>query len=248
MVTVRTLLAITVSKGWYIEQLDINNAFLHGDLHEDVYMTIPQGYPHPLPPNTVCKLTKSLYGSLISVLIYVGDILITGQDKEFIDSLKAQLHHTFSIKDLGALSYYLAIEFLRNTSGLAMSQRKYTLDLLRLTNVLDSKPCATPLEPNTNLNLTDGTPLHDPKLYRTLVGKLIYLTITRLDISFAAQTLSQGLFFSASTSPELLTYCDSDWVSCSFSRRSVSGYGIFLRISLISWQSKKQGVVSRSFT
>ncbi|GKD68469.1 retrovirus-related pol polyprotein from transposon TNT 1-94 [Tanacetum coccineum] len=74
-----------------------------------------------------------------------------------------------------------------------MSQRKYTLDFLRLANVLDSKPYATPIDPNVKLNLTNGFPLHDPTLYRTLVGKLIYITITRLDISFVAQTLSQFL-------------------------------------------------------
>lgn len=62
MVTVRALLVATVHHNWFIEQLDINNAFLRGDLHEEVYMTVPQGYNSSLPPNSVCKLNRSLYG------------------------------------------------------------------------------------------------------------------------------------------------------------------------------------------
>ncbi|GJZ24116.1 cysteine-rich receptor-like protein kinase 8 [Tanacetum coccineum] len=72
-----------------------------------------------------------------------------------------------------------------------MSQRKYALELLKCGNVLNDKPISTPLDPIQNLNLTDGEPFPDPSLYRTLVGKLIYLTITRPDISFAAQLLSK---------------------------------------------------------
>ncbi|GJS38842.1 uncharacterized mitochondrial protein-like protein [Tanacetum coccineum] len=121
-----------------------------------------------------------------SIIVYVDDILITCKDKVYIDHIKQLLHQTFSIKDLGALNYYLRIEFLRNSTGLAMTQRKYTLDLLKLAGVLDSKPYHTLIEPNTKLNLTDGTPLPDHTLYRTLVGKLIYLTVTRPNISFVA--------------------------------------------------------------
>nr|GEY34662.1 retrovirus-related Pol polyprotein from transposon TNT 1-94 [Tanacetum cinerariifolium] len=226
---VRTLLAVAVSQGWHIEQLDINNAFLYGDLHEEVYMTVPKGYNQSLPLNTVCKLTKSLYGlkqanrqwfeklttflihlgfkqsymdtslftishkgSLTSLFINVDDILLTSPDASFITFIKAKLHDKFSIKNLGPLNHYLGIEFLRNKTGLAMSQRKYALELLEHAGVLNVKPSAIPIDAIVMLNTTDGKPLSDPSKYRTLVGKLLYLTITRHDLAFAAQALSQS--------------------------------------------------------
>ncbi|GKB82293.1 uncharacterized mitochondrial protein-like protein [Tanacetum coccineum] len=90
------------------------------------------------------------------------------------------------IKDLGQLSYYLGIEFLRNKTGIAMTQRKYALELLEHASLL-----SIPLDPIIKLNSTDREPLSDPSQYRTLVGKLLYLTITRPDLAFAAQALSQ---------------------------------------------------------
>ncbi|GKE49503.1 retrovirus-related pol polyprotein from transposon TNT 1-94 [Tanacetum coccineum] len=311
MVTVKTLLAIAIQQGCHIEQLDINNAFLHGDLNEEVYMKVLQGYAQNLPPNIVCKLTKSIYGlkqanrqwfeklttfliqlgfkqsyvdtSLFtithkgiqtSLLVYVDDILIVSKDTSFITLIKQHLHTKFSIKDLGPLHFYLGIEFLKNASGLAMTQRKYALELLECADVLNLKPIATPMDPISKLNDTDGYLLLDPSTYRTLVGKLLYLTITRPDLSFTAQALSQyshsprsthydalirvlryiklcpgqGLFFPINNPLKLTTYCDSDWASCATTIRSVSGYAIFLGHSLISWQSKKQIVVSRSST
>ncbi|GJT85353.1 retrovirus-related pol polyprotein from transposon TNT 1-94 [Tanacetum coccineum] len=232
MVTVRTLLAVAVEKGYQIEQLDINNAFLHGDLHEEL-----------------------------------------GFKQSYVDTSLFTITHQ-GIKDLGPLHYYLGIEFLRNSFGLSMTQRKYALELLECADVLDSKPIATPMNPIIKLNSIDGYLLLDPSTYRTLVGKLLYLTITRPDLSFAAQALSQyshshrslhfdalmkvliyiklcpgqGLFFPNKNNLLLTTYYDSDWASCATTRRSVSGYAIFLGHSLISWQSKKQVVVSRSST
>nr|GEW60745.1 uncharacterized mitochondrial protein AtMg00810-like [Tanacetum cinerariifolium] len=96
----------------------------------------------------------------------------------------------FSIKDLGPLYYYIVIEILRNSAGLAMSQRKYALDLLKYADTLDVKPVPTPIDPIVKLNETDGDPLADPTQYRTIMGKLIYLALTRPDLSFAAQSLS----------------------------------------------------------
>ncbi|GJX19351.1 uncharacterized mitochondrial protein-like protein [Tanacetum coccineum] len=153
-----------------------------------------------------------------------------------------------------------------------MTQRKYTLELLECADVLNLKPIATPMDPICKLNDTDGYLLLDPSTYRTLVGKLLYLTIIRPDLSFTAQALSQyshsprsthydalirvlryiklcpgqGLFFPINNPLKLTTYYDSDWASCATTIRSVSGYAIFLGHSLISWQSKKQTVVSRS--
>nr|GEV03225.1 RNA-directed DNA polymerase, eukaryota [Tanacetum cinerariifolium] len=163
MVTDRTLLVVCSINNWSVQQLDIKNAFFHGDLNEEVYMQVPSGYKKPLPPNIVCKLKKSLYG----------------------------LKQANSIKDLGALHYYLGIEFLRNSNGIVMTQRKYALDFIECVNLQHEKPSKAPLDPRIKLTETDGDPLPDPSYYRTMVGKLIYLTISRPDLAFAAYLLSQ---------------------------------------------------------
>nr|GEU29892.1 hypothetical protein [Tanacetum cinerariifolium] len=149
-------------------------------------------------------------------LIYVDDILITGNDTFMIKSIKHQLDITFSIKDLGSLHYYLGIEILQNsTVGLVMSQRKYALDI-QCANMMNHKPSTIPLDPIKTLNQTDEVLLDDPSLYRKLVGKLIYLTITRPDLSFAAQA---RLHFPKGSPLYLSAYCDSDSNACPISRR-----------------------------
>lgn len=204
--------------------------------------------------------THSTSHSFTTILVYVDDLLLTGNDQFFINTVKTRLHDTFSIKDLGPLHYYLGIEILRNSSGIVMTQRKYALELLKHAHLLDAKPASTPLDPNLKLNPNDGDLLPDPSIYRTLVGKLIYLTISRPNIAFVAQALSQfshqprtthlvalyrvlryiklcpgqGLHFPSAIDPQLTTYYDIDWASCTHTRRSVTGYAIFLGTSLIS--------------
>jgi hypothetical protein len=101
------------------------------------------------------------------------------------------LKNEFDIKDLGKLSYFLGIEIAYSNKGLFLSQRKYTLDLLKETGKLGAKPANTPMETNTKLRLEDDELLSDIGQYQKLVGKLICLTITRPDISFAVSMVSQ---------------------------------------------------------
>jgi len=146
MVSVQCFPSVTVAQGWERHQLDVNNVFLHGDLHEEVYMKLPLGF-HSTEPNKVCNLQKSLYGlkqapwqwfaklsstllpygfvqsyadySLftcskgdiyMTLLIYVDDLILTGNNSEVCSKLKQYLHSCFKMKDLGPLKYFLGIE------------------------------------------------------------------------------------------------------------------------------------------
>ncbi|GJR25787.1 retrovirus-related pol polyprotein from transposon RE1 [Tanacetum coccineum] len=273
MVSVRALLAVATTKDWFIERLDINNAFLHGDLYEEVYMTIPQGYHHTVPPNTVCRLKKSLYGLKQANRQWFNKLTTFLLSLGFLQSYADTSLFT-STKGTCFLALLIYMDDILLTGNDKQMIQKYALDLLQCSDVLNQKPSTIPLDPLKNLNLTDGDPLPDPSLYRKLVGKLIYLSITRPDLSFAPQTLSQfshqpttahmdalykvlryiklcpgqGLHFLKDNNLCLSAYCDSDWAACPITRRSVSGSSIFLGPCLISWSLKKQLVVSRSST
>ncbi|GJW98882.1 uncharacterized mitochondrial protein-like protein [Tanacetum coccineum] len=216
--------------------------------------------------------TKKEGESFIAVLVYVDDLMITGNDNSLIQKFKSQLSSTFHMKDLGDLHYFLGLEVTKSEYGLFVSQKKYTLELLQEAGVMSSKPYKLPMDPNLKLQAEMGTPLQDPQVYRRYIGKLIYLTITRPDICYTVQLLSQfmqsptsvhmqavkhllryllnspgqGILLAHHSKVKLTAYCDSDWASCPMTRRSTTGYCILLGNSPISWKSKKQGVVSRS--
>ncbi|CAM8940033.1 unnamed protein product [Rhodiola kirilowii] len=312
MTTVRCLLAIAVIRSWPIFQLDVDNAFLHGSLDEDVYMKLPPGYvKSEREAGKVCKLTKSLYGlkqaprqwfakfiaallefgfkqslndyslftlqegtEFIILLVYVDDVLLTGTSLILIDNIKAFIHDKFKIKDLGTLKYFLGLEVARNSTGLFLHQRKYAMDILTDQDMVDCKPAKTPLPIKHQLSLSEASPIEDPMIYRKLVDKLIYLTITRPDLAHSVHVLSQfmsvptsdhlkaahrllryikgapaqGLFFSSSSSLVMNAFCDADWAACPKTRRSTTGFCICIGDSLVSWRTKKQAIVSRSST
>ena len=102
----------------------------------------------------------------------MDDIVITSSDQNGIQKLKQHLFTHFQTKDLGKLKYFLGIEIAQSSSGVVLSQRKYALDILEETDMLDCKLIDTPMDPNVKLIPRQGEPLGDPGTYRRLVGKL----------------------------------------------------------------------------
>lgn len=308
LTTVRCLIAVAAAKHWDLSQLDVKNAFLHGDLHEEVYMLPPPGMLKK-GDNRVCKLNKSLYGlrqasrqwfaklstalvkygfvqskadhslftmksgnSFTVVLVYVDDLILAGNDLTQCAGVKTYLQKCFRIKDLGKLKYFLGLEVARSPAGISLCQRKYIVDILEESGMTGCKPSSFPMLQQQQLLLDSSPFLDDPSQYRRLVGKLIYLTITRPDITYSVHSLSQcmhhprqahldaamrvlrylktapgqGLFFPACNDLQLRAFCDSDWAGCPLTRRSTSGYFVQLGNAPISWKTKKQPTVSRS--
>ncbi|XP_019450620.1 PREDICTED: uncharacterized protein LOC109352892 [Lupinus angustifolius] len=209
---------------------------------------------------------KSTNNTFTAILVYVDDLVLSGNDLDEIRHTKLVLHNKFSIKDLGNLKFFLGMEVVRVSHGITFYQRKYTLDLLEESVLLGSKPASTPIEYNAKIQASSGNPLTDSTNYRRLMGKLLYLTHTRPDICFAVGCLSQflsapttihyqaaniilkylkgspgqGTFFPRNNSTTIRGYSDSDWATCLDTRKSVTGWCFFLGTTLVSWKGKKQ--------
>nr|GEV49774.1 ribonuclease H-like domain-containing protein [Tanacetum cinerariifolium] len=234
-------------------EMDVNNAFLYGDLSEDVYMLPSPGF-FDKDDKRVCKLKRN--------------------SESEIEKFKTFLNQKFKIKDLGELKYFLGIEVLKTKNGLCLNQRKYCLELLHEFGLLACRPVVTPLPENIVLcHKETANDLQNVTAYQKLVGKLIYLCMTRPDISYAVNCLSQhmhsplqshfdlglrllrylklapcsGINFAKSHSKfSVIAYSDSDWAKCPVTRRLVSGYCVFVNGSLVSWKIKRHATLSKS--
>ncbi|XP_039778394.1 uncharacterized mitochondrial protein AtMg00810-like [Panicum virgatum] len=174
--------------------------------------------------------------------------------------------------DLGDLHHFLGISVTHSSDGLFLSQRKYASDLLQRAGTAECHSTSAPVDAHTKLSATESSPVADPTEYQSPVGALQYLTLTRPDLTYAVQqfflfmhdprephlalvkrilryvkgTLSAGLHISTGPVDKLVAYSDADWAGCPDSRRSTSGFCVFLGDSLVSWSSKRQSTVSRS--
>lgn len=210
------------------------------------------------------------------MLVYVDDILITGSSASLIQQLVKKLNAEFSLKDLGQLDYFLGIEVHYSENGsLLLSQKKYIQDLLVKANMANANGIASPMASSTKLTKYGSNHVSDPTFFRSIVGGLQYVTVTRPEISYSVNKVCQFLsapledhwkavkrilrYLKGTIHHDLLinpapmhqplsltAFCDADWASDPDDRRSTSGACILLGPNLISWWAKKQTLVARS--
>eukprot|EP00253_Pinus_taeda_P020910 PITA_20910 len=211
-------------------------------------------------------------GKILIVVLYVDDLIFTSNDAFLIADFKAVMKSEFEMADLGFLRYFLGIEVDQSENGVFISQDKYVEAVLKRFNMQNSKAAVTPTVVGLKLTKEDSSKDFDPKLYKSIVGSLMYLTVTRPDIMHVVSLISRfmerpkethwqaakkilryvngtkgfGILYSSSESFMLKGYTDSDWAGSVDDRKSTSGYVFYMGSGAISWASKKQPVVSLS--
>ena len=209
---------------------------------------------------------------MTALIIYIDNMIITSDDKEEISKLQKHLLVEFEMKNLGGLKYFLGIEVSGSKQGIFSSQRKYVLDLLSEVGMLECKLADTPIVQNHQLGIYVNQVPTDKERYQRIVGKLIYLSHTRLDIAYAISVVSQfmhcpseahmnavtrilwylkfspgkGLMFRKNNHSNVDGYTDADWAGNISDMKSTSGYFPFVGGNLVTWRGKKQKVVALS--
>ena len=132
--------------------------------------------------------------TIVVLLVYVDDIVLSGNDLSKIQRITHLLDSAFKIKDLGDLRYFLGFEVARSSTGINLCQRKDPLEILNDAGMLGSKPMSTPCNYTTKLHQHSGSPLsaEDASSYRRLIGRLINLTNTRPNITYCHTLISSG--------------------------------------------------------
>ncbi|PKU71327.1 Retrovirus-related Pol polyprotein from transposon TNT 1-94 [Dendrobium catenatum] len=207
------------------------------------------------------------------LLIYVDDILLTGNDSTALNNIIQQLKTKFLMKVLGPVSSFLGINISRSSNQYFLNQKQYAKSILNTAHFTSCKPLSNPTCTKLPQTYASDPVLDDPNVYRSITGSLQYLTLTRPDISFSVNLLSQHMHLPQPQHVYLLkrllryiqgtlnfgipilksnlrlsAYSDADWAGDPISRKSTSGYCSYLGNTLISWTVKKQTTVARSST
>ncbi|GJW69207.1 putative ribonuclease H-like domain-containing protein [Tanacetum coccineum] len=255
---IRLFLSYASFMGFMVYQIDVKSAFLYGQIEEEVYVCQPPGFEDPDYPDKVYKVVKALYslhqaprawyetlanyllgngfqrgkidqplfikkqkGDILLVQIYVDDIIFGSTKKEMCNELEKLMKDKFQISLIGELTFFLGLQVKQKEDGIFISQDKYVAKIFKKFNYIDVK---------------------------SMIGSLMYLTTSRLDIIYLKGKPTLGLWYSKNSLFELVAYTDSDYAGATQDRKSTTRGCQFLGNRLISWQCKKQTVVATSTT
>lgn len=214
------------------------------------------------------------HGKVTLLILYVDDVYLTGDNEAHISFIRQDIQSTFEMTDLGLLSYSLGIEFLFQPKGILMTQRRYIHDMLQEFGMHECKPATTPMLEKLKLVPEMNAPPVDVSLYQRMVGKLIFLSHTRIDIAYSVSMISRfmacpqephqqavkhllrylngtkdyALLYRRGGGRDLHGYTDADWAADAHDRKSTTGYVFFLGSTPITWNSRKQPTVALSST
>jgi hypothetical protein len=215
--------------------------------------------------------TKTLDNDLFVCQIYV-DIISGFTNESTCEEFSRIMTQKFEMSMMGELKYFLGFQVKQLQEGTFISQTKYIQDILNKFRMKDAKPIKTPMGTNGHLDLDTGGKSVDQKVYRSMIGSLLYLCASRPDIMlsvcmcarfqadpkeahltavkrilrYLAYTPKFGLWYPRGSTFDLIGYSDADWAGCKINRKSTSGTCQFLGRSLVSWASKKQNSVALS--
>jgi hypothetical protein len=197
--------------------------------------------------------------------IYVDDIIFGSTSKPFCDEFSKIMTDRFEMSMMGVLIFFLGFQIKQAKKGTFIIQTKYTRDILNKFGMDNAKPIKIPMGTNGHLDLNLGSTSVDQKVYRSIIGSLLYLCASKPDIMlsvcmcarfqaaskdchlravkrimrYLVLTLNLGLWYPKGSHFELLGYSDADFAGCKVDRKSIFETCQFLGRTLVSWSSKK---------
>eukprot|EP00253_Pinus_taeda_P001964 PITA_01964 len=245
-------------------QMDVKSAILNGDLEEEVYIEQPDGFILGNDPKLACRLKKALYG--------LKQAPRACNEEAMSQNFALVIQKEFEMSLLGELTYFLGLQVQQNKNGIFLSQTKYLKQILKKYGMKDSKPVCTLMVTGCSLSANDDSTIVHQPTYRSMIGSLLYLRGTRLDIMHAVGivgrfqanpkeahlqvvkrifkylqgTQNYGLWYPRDTDLTLHAYTGADWAGSVDDRNNTSGGAFFMGLRLVSWFNKKQSSISLS--
>ncbi|GJT65728.1 putative ribonuclease H-like domain-containing protein [Tanacetum coccineum] len=197
---IRIFLAFASYMGFIVYQMDVKSAFLNGTIDEEVYMTQPLGFVDlNFPKKSGYKrgtIDKTLFikkdkNDIMLVHVYVDDIIFGSTKKSWCDEFEALMKSRFQMSSMGELTLFLRLQVKKKEDGIFITQDKYVAEILKKFDFFSVKTASTLIETQKPLVKDEETADVDVHLYRSMIGYLMYLTASRLDIMFAVCACSR---------------------------------------------------------